>query len=146
MLAAPLLPLRPLSPMRARDLALPFGTRSMVPLAMPHNCEMHETATTLEVQSVLPIGFRAEDAHVHVENSTLTISGEQHHEQETSVGAQRRVGSFSSSFSYSVVLPSNIREGQPLVSFDNGMVKILFQKEHARIAPAAHSTNIPVRV
>ena len=90
--------------------------------------DIHETDSAYVVECDLP-GFRKEDIHVDVSDSTLTISAERHseHEDKDKKGSylrcERSYGSFSRSFSLDGVDDAAISAG-----FTDGVLTLTLPK------------------
>ena len=89
--------------------------------------QMRDMGDALEVVAEMP-GVEGANASVQIEDDVLTISGEQHTQEERDdVRMQRRV-----SFYRQIPLPDGIDTEQPQASYRNGMLTIRFPKTRAQ--------------
>lgn len=105
------------------------------------SAQVSETSDCMMIN--LPLnGINPDNCEVSIENGTLTIKGSS---QEVGKDGDRYQRSFSSVFSQTMSLPSNIIEGQAKASVENGLLTVVIPKIPTN-AEASKAIEVPVNI
>jgi HSP20 family protein len=100
------------------EMTRPGSTGSWLPAL-----DVYETADKIVVSAELP-GLDPKEVEVSVEDSTLTIRGQRHFEQETDEQNYRRIERRYGSFTRSIRLPQTADTEKIDARFDKGMLTV----------------------
>jgi len=102
------------------------GSEEMPAVRMPR-VQMRDTGDALELTAEMP-GIENDDVSVQIEDDVLTISGEQHtEEQRGEARTERHIA-----FHRQIPLPDGVDTEQAQASYRNGMLTIRFPKTRER--------------
>lgn len=107
--------------------AVGFNGHSFVP-----NIDISETDNHFLITAELP-GMQKGDIDISIENSRLTISGEQHTEEEEDGKTFHRVETSRGSFERSFQLPDYVDEDSVKANYKDGLLDISIDKAENKV-------------